>query len=52
MLLMCHGLLLRRGTSADSTVAAVVADAVNGGAVVDYGCVVDVMNVGDVHVTH
>src|ERR1700758_4314604 len=52
MLLVCHLFLLRRGTGADSTVAAVVADAVDRCGVVDHCRVVDVVNVGDIHVVH
>jgi hypothetical protein len=48
---MCHRLLLRRGTGADSPVTAVIADAVDCG-VVDHGRVIDVVNVGDIHVAH
>src|SRR2546425_7002082 len=44
-------LLLARRTRADATVAAVVADAVHGGAV-DHGGVVNIVNGGDVHIRH
>src|SRR5579864_5254509 len=47
--LPCNLFLLRRGTRRDSSVAAVVADPVHG-CVIDYGGVVNVVNVGDVDV--
>jgi hypothetical protein len=49
VLLVDHGLLLRRGTRADPTIPAVVADAVDGG-VVDDRRVVDIVDVGDIHI--
>jgi len=42
-------LFLRSWPPVDSTVAAVVADTVHSG--VDHGCVVHIVNVGDVHIT-
>src|SRR6266851_573768 len=51
MFLMYHRLFLRRWTPVDPAVAAVVADAVHR-RVVDHGGVVNVVNVGDVHVVH
>ena len=49
MSLMSERLLLPRRTRADSTVAAVVADAIHGRPI-DHGGVVNVVNGGDVHV--
>src|SRR5579871_5513620 len=46
--LVRHGLLLSRGTGTDTAAAAVVADTSVG--VVDNRCVVNVVNVGHVHV--
>src|SRR2546427_1638264 len=51
MSLTSEPLLLPRRTRADATVAAVVADAVHGGAV-DHGGVVNIVNGGDVHIGH
>jgi hypothetical protein len=47
----CRCLFCCRRASGNSTGAAVVADAVHGG-IVDYRRVVNVVNVGDVHVVH
>jgi hypothetical protein len=49
MFLSLNRFLLRRSTRRDSTVAAVVADAVHRG-VVDHGGVVNVVDVGDIYV--
>lgn len=46
-----HRLLLRRGTGTDSSVSTVVADAVDRSVVDDRG-VIDVVNVGDIHIVH
>jgi hypothetical protein len=51
VLLVCRGLFCRGRSGANSTGAAVIADMVHRG-VVDYGLVVNVVNVGDVHVIH
>src|ERR1700732_1117132 len=51
MSLVCHSLFLRRWTRSDPTVAPVIADAVHRG-IVDHRGVVNVVNVGDVHVVH
>src|SRR6266478_4671041 len=50
MSLTSEGFLLARGTRADSTIAAVEADAIIGP--VDHGGVVNVVNGGDVHIVH
>ena len=51
MSLMCHSLFSRRWTRADPSIATVVADPVHRG-VVDHRGVVNIVNVGDVHVVH
>jgi hypothetical protein len=51
MSLMCHSLFLRRWTRSDPTIATVIADPVHRG-VVDHRGVVNIVNVGDVHVVH
>src|SRR5208283_776357 len=50
MSLTRRSLVFRSRTRVDSTIAAVVTDAVH--VVVDHGGVVDIVNVGDVHVVH
>src|SRR5579872_552792 len=52
MSLTCRSLFFRPRTRIDPTIAAVVADPIHCGGVVDHGCVVNVVNVGDVHVVH
>lgn len=49
---MRYSLLLRRWARTDPTIAAVVADAVNRGGIVDHRGVVNIVNIGDVHVAH
>jgi len=51
MSLTLHGFLFNGRTHIDPTVAAVVADAIHS-SVVDNRCVVNVVDVGDVHVVH
>src|SRR5271165_4474254 len=51
MLLMCRCLFRRRRASVNSTLAAVIADMVHSG-FVDYGLVVNIVNVRDVHIIH
>jgi len=50
--LMCRSFFGRRGTGPCSIGAAVVADAVHRGGIVDHRRVVNVANVGDVHIVH
>ena len=45
-------LLVRGRTSIDSAIATVVADAVHDGGVVHDGCVVNVVDIGDVYIVH
>ena len=52
MLIMCCSFLFRSWTGSDSTFSAVVADSIYVGSVVDDGCVVDIVNVGNVHIRH
>lgn len=52
MSLTSGGLLFGPRTRGDPTIATVVADPVHRGGVVDDGCVVHVVNVGDVHIVH
>ncbi len=47
-----HRFVLGRWAGIDPAVAAVVADSIDGGGVVDDGCVVNVVNVGDVDIGH
>ena len=47
----CRGLFFRSRACVCPTIAAVVADAVHGG-IVDYRCVVHIVDVGDVHIVH
>ena len=47
----CH-LILRPRTSVYPAVTAVVADTIHGRRIVDHRCVVDVVNVDDVHIVH
>ena len=51
VLLVCRCLFCSGRASGNSTLAAVIADMVHRG-VVDYGLVVDIVNVRDVHVIH
>lgn len=52
MSLTSGGLFFGPRTRGDPTIATVVADSVHRGGVVDDGCVVHVVNVGDVHIVH
>src|SRR5271157_953450 len=52
MSLTCRSLVFRPRTRSDPTIAAVVADPVHRGVVVDHRGVVNVVNVGDVYVVH
>src|SRR5580765_5411334 len=48
----CRSLFFRSGARIDPTIAAVVADPVHCGGLVDHGCVVNVVDVGNVHVVY
>jgi hypothetical protein len=52
MFLTCCNLVFRPGAGVYAAITAIVADTVDCGRIIDHGCVVNIVNIGDVHVVY